>query len=121
AAVSIGGGTGFDGYLGTNSVTRGQEAEQATGLYGNHAPLLLLCGRHDSVCYEDSGPSTYGKFDSFLLKAAYTTPEVPVDHVLYEDAGANYMISSNDDDYPGNAAARADSFQQLETWLIPRI
>lgn len=121
AAVSIGGGTGFDGYLGTNSVALGQEAEQATGLYGNHAPLLLLCGRHDSVCYEENGSSTYGKFDSLLLKAAHTTPEIPVDHVLYEDAGANYMIPTNDHKHPGNAAARAASFQQLETWLIPRI
>jgi dienelactone hydrolase len=121
AAVSVGGATGFHGYLGTNAVTIGNEAAEAAGLYGNYAPLLLLCGRHDTACYEPNTATTYGKFDSLLHKAANTTPAVGVTHQIYSDAGSDYMIPSNDADYPGNAAARQDTFRYLEQWLIPRI
>jgi dienelactone hydrolase len=66
AAVSIGGATGYHGYLGTNAVTIGNEAAEATGLYGNYAPLLLLCGSNDTACYEPDTATTYGKFGSLL-------------------------------------------------------
>lgn len=121
AAVSIGGATGYHGYLGTNAVTIGNEAAEAAGLYGNYAPLLLLCGRHDTACYAPDGATTYGKFNSLLQKAAHTTPQVGVDHHIYDQAGSDYLIPGNDGEHPGNAAARQDTFARLEQWLIPRI
>ena len=121
AAVSVGGATGYHGYLGTNAVTIGNEAAEATGLYGNYAPLLLLCGSNDTACYTPDTATTYGKFGSLLQKAATTTPLVGVDHHIYPGAGSDYLIPGNDGAHPGNAAARQDTFDTLEQWLIPRI
>lgn len=121
AAVGVGAATGFHGYLGSNRIPVAGALTEAAGLYGNYAPLMLLCGRFDTACYEPSTATTYGKFDSLLRKAEATAPEVGVDHEIFEDAGSDYVIPTNDADHAGNAAARQDTYQYLENWLIPRI
>lgn len=121
AAVGIGAATGFNGYLGSNKIPIATALTTAAGLYGNHAPLLLLCGRFDTACYEPNGATTYGKFDSLLRKAEATTPAVGVDYEVFDDAGSDYIIPTNDPDHAGNAVARQDTYEYLESWLIPRI
>lgn len=121
AAVGVGAATGFNGYLGSNKISVASAFSQAAGLYGTYAPLMLLCGRFDTGCYEPSTATTYGKFDSLLQKAAATTPEVDVDYEIFQNAGSDYLISTNDADYAGNAAARQATYEYLESWLLPRI
>jgi dienelactone hydrolase len=121
AAVSVGGATGYHGYLGTNAVTIGNEVAEAAGLYGNYAPLLLLCGQNDTACYEPDTATKYGKLGSLLQKAQATTPAVGVAHEIYADAGSDYVNPANDGDYAGNVAARQDTFDYFAQWLIPRI
>jgi dienelactone hydrolase len=121
AAVSVGGATGYHGYLGSNAITIGNEAVEALGLYGNYAPLLMLCGESDTACHEPDGLTSYGKFGSLLQKAAVTTPLVGVDHEVYANAGSDYVNPANDAEFAGNAAARQGTFRYFEEWLIPRI
>ena len=121
AAVSINPGTAMYGYLGDSSIEIADEQAQAEGLYGSYAPTLLLCGRDYGSCYEPNSASEYGKFDSLVVKAQYTTPEVAFDSQVFDDADGGFMASSNDDDATGNAAARAQTYAAFESWLLPRI
>ena len=121
AALNINGGTGYNGYLGTNDVTIGDEISQAEGLYSNYAPVLILCGRDNSTCYEDNGATEYGKLDSLVQKALVTAPEVEFSAEVFADAGSEYMIASRDDEHVGNAQARVLSLARIDAWFLPKL
>ncbi|ACY18880.1 hypothetical protein Hoch_6411 [Haliangium ochraceum DSM 14365] len=119
--VNFYGGVGLYGYLGTNSVSRSGVTE-ASGLYGSYAPLYMYGGELDPIYYEpDDDQQEYGKFSSFLFKAAFTRPDVEVSTRVYPEAEHQILNPFQDIEFPGNTAARALIYRSLAAQVVPAL